>query len=345
MITDSDIFGEDAPTFAARAPWWGGDLQTVRNALLPRPRLPGGAGERLEFPTSDGAGDRLLARFHKGDPGRPLALLIHGLTGCEDSVYVRASAAHLLDRGHPVLRLNLRGAGPSRDSCRERYHAGRSEDLRAVFAALPAALTASGVVAIGYSLGGNILLKTLGEAGPPPQLRAAAAVSAPVDLAAAWRRFSRPRNRLYHRWLLARMKKEALAPAVALDARERAAVKAAATVREFDEVFVAPRNGFADAADYYARCSALRFLDRIEAPTLIFHADDDPWIPAAPLRDYDWTRAPACRLLLCRGGGHVGFHGQGGAVAWHDRCAARFFDAVSAAGYPAARRSAAARAK
>ena len=345
MVAGTKVFGGDAPAFVPRAPWWGGDLQTVRNALLPPPRLPGGAGERLEFPMNDGAGDRLLARFHRGDPRRPLVLLVHGLTGCEDSAYLRAGAAYFLGRGHPVLRLNLRGAGPSRDSCRERYHAGRSEDLRAVFAALPAASTASGVVAIGYSLGGNILLKTLGEAGAPPQLRAAAAVSAPVDLAASWRRFSRPRNRPYHRWLLARMKEEALAPAVALDRRERAAVEAAATVREFDDVFVAPRNGFADAADYYARCSGLRFLDRIETPTLVVHADDDPWIPAAPLRAYDWTRAPACRPLLCRGGGHVGFHGRGSAAAWHDRCAARFFDAVSAAGYPAARRSAAARAK
>ena len=341
MAEDSELPGGELPGFAPRAPWWGGDLQTVRNALLPAPRLPGGEGERVAFPMNDGTGDRLLARFHAGQPGRPLVSLVHGLTGCEDSAYVRASARYFMNRGHPVLRLDLRGAGPSRDLCRERYHAGRSEDLRAVFAALPAAWTASGAVAIGYSLGGNMLLKTLGETDAPPRLRAAVAVSAPVDLAAAWRRFSRPRNRIYHRWLLARMKEEALAPAVALGARERAAVAAAATVREFDEVFVAPRNGFADAADYYARCSALRFLDRIEVPTLIVHGADDPWIPAAPLRAYDWARAPACRLSLARGGGHVGFHGRGGAVAWHDRCAARFFDAV----YPATSRSAAATAK
>lgn len=318
------------PPFRPRAPWWGGDLQTVRNALFPPPRIPGGEGEALEFPMRDGSGDVLTARLHHppAPAGRPLALVVHGLTGCEDSAYVRASAAFFLARGHPALRLNLRGAGPSRAQCRERYHAGRTADLRAVFAALPDDLKAAGVVALGYSLGGNLLLKFLGDGPVPGCLRAAAAVSAPIDLAAAARRFSRPRNLLYRRWLLARVKEEAQGPAADLSARERAAIARARTIPEFDDAFVAPRNGFAGADDYYAQCSARGFLAAIGTPTLLVHAADDPWIPAAPYRDYDWRRAPACRLLTSAGGGHVGFHGRGARAAWHDRCAARFFDSV-----------------
>lgn len=320
----------DVPPFRPRAPWWGGDLQTVRNALLPPPRIPGGEGEELAFPMRDGSGDVLTARLHRpaAAAGRPLALVVHGLTGCQDSAYVRASAAFFLARGHPVLRLNLRGAGPSRAQCRERYHAGRTADLRAVFAGLPDDLEAAGVVALGYSLGGNLLLKFLGDGPVPDRLRAAAAVSAPIDLAAAARRFSRPRNLLYRRWLLARVKEEAQGPAADLSARERAAIARAWTIPEFDDAFVAPRNGFAGADDYYARCSARGFLAAIGTPTLLVHAADDPWIPAAPYREYDWRRAPACRLLASAGGGHVGFHGRGARAAWHDRCAARFFDAV-----------------
>ena len=351
--------GPAFPAFVPRAPWWGGDLQTVRNALAAPAPPPGGDGERLAFPMDDGTGDVLPARLHRPRApaaGLPLVLLVHGLTGCEDSAYVRASACCFLRRGHPVLRLNLRGAGPARHLCRERYHAGRTEDLRAVLAALPGRLAATGMsaaegaVAIGYSLGGNLLLKLLGEPGVPGFLRAAAAVSAPIDLAAAWRRLARPRNFLYRRWLLARIKEEALA-APGLPARDRAAVAAARTVRAFDDTFTAPRNGFADAGDYYARSSAAGFLSAIAVPTLLVHAEDDPWIPAAPYRACRWERAPACRLLLSARGGHVGFHGRGSATAWHDRCAWRFFESVCAgdsrayASPPPASRAAAAMAK
>src|SRR5205814_772346 len=140
----------------------------------------------------------------------PLVMLMHGLSGTEESVYVRATAAHLLRQGHSVLRLNLRGAGVSATRCRGRYHAGRSEDLRQAIAALSPALVGKGIVPVGYSLGGNVLLKLLGEGGHP-DIRAAAAVSAPIDLAAASRCLRLPRNHLYQSWLLTMMRVEAMA--------------------------------------------------------------------------------------------------------------------------------------
>lgn len=304
--------------FRPRPPWIGGDLQTIRNQVLrPRHALP--AGERLWLDLGDG--DALAARLHRGEPKRPLAILIHGLAGTEDSLYVQATAAQLQAEGFPVLRLNLRGAGPSQPRCRGQYHAGRSEDLRQALAALPEDLKAEGVALVGYSLGGNMLLKFLGE-GASPEVRSAAAVSAPIDLAAAATRLVAPRNRLYQSWLLAKMRSEALAANIS--ASEREAVSSSRTVVEFDDRYVAPRNGFASGADYYARCSAEPFLTRIEVPTLVVHATNDPWIPMSAYNRVDWVANPRLAPLF-GAGGHVGFHGAGSTVPWHDRAIVSWF--------------------
>lgn len=318
----------DFPPFRPRPPWFGGDLQTLRDtvrAVFGRraARLPG-VPERLAFPMPDGSGDVLLGALDRPSPAasdRPLAILIHGLTGDEDGGYMHATAAALLSAGLPVLRLNLRGAGPSRRLCRGQYHAGRSEDLRAVIAQLPPDLVRDGLVLVGYSLGGNMLLKFLGERDGAVPVRAAAAVSAPIDLAGTSRRFMARRNAVYHRWLLDRMKAEALA-ARDLDPALAATIPSLRTTLAFDEVVVAPPNGFAGAADYYDRCSAVRHMGGIRNPTLVIHALDDPWIPAEVYTGFPWASNPALEPLLPRSGGHVGFHDHAG--AWHDRCLLRF---------------------
>ncbi|NNG03647.1 MAG: alpha/beta fold hydrolase [Inquilinus sp.] len=279
---------------------------------------------------NDGTGDRLAAAFHRptAPSGKPLAILIHGLTGCEDSTYMLASARHLLTLGHPVLRLNLRGAGPSRPLCREQYHAGRSEDLRAALAALDPGLCANGIVLVGYSLGANMMLKYLGEEGPAAPAVAAVAVSAPIDLKATQRRVMAPRNALYHRHILGRMKADILAAGEAVEPALRERATAAESVYAFDDVFVAPRNGFGDAETYYRACSAQGFLPDIRVPTLVIHAMNDPWIPNDAYRDFPWRDNPFLRPLLPAGGGHVGFHGDCGPPAWHDRCIVAFLDGV-----------------
>ncbi len=292
----------------------------------------------------DGSGDRLAASLHRPIPrldppgvtdGKPLVLLIHGLTGCEDSVYMRAGARHWLEHGHPVLRLNLRGAGPSRPLCRLQYHAGRGDDLRDALAALPdgiggAGPRAAGMIAVGYSLGGNMLLKYLGEEGRAAPFLAACAISAPIDLAAATARIQARRNAFYHRYILSRLKAETLAApgaadgAPGLEPGERRTIAAARSLRQFDDTVVAPRNGFAGVGDYYEQCKALRFLGGIAVPTLLIQALDDPWIPSAAYLEYDWRRNPNLTPLLPASGGHVGFHGRGHAAGWHDRAMAAF---------------------
>ena len=314
--------------FRPRAPWWGGDLQTLRNQLLPFPAdLSSWPAEDLELAMADGSGDRLVARLHRplGSAGRPLAVLIHGLTGCEDSLYIRASARHLLGLGWPVLRLNLRGAGPSRALCRWQYHAGRSADLRDALSALNPTLTRGGLLLVGYSLGGNMLIKFLAEYGNAFPILAAAAVSAPLDLKETQVRMMSPRNWVYHRFLLSRMKAEAQAGAAELTEGERRAVRAARTEYQFDETFVAKRAGYDGAEAYYRACSAQAHLADVACPTLVLHARDDPWIPPGAYERFDWAGNPNLTLLLSESGGHLGFHQQGPLTPWHDACLARFF--------------------
>ena len=312
------------PRFRSRLPWWGRDLQTLRNYIVSiESSLAPYPAERVEFPMTDG--DRLLASLHRPaeDLGRPLVVLIHGLTGSEDSAYIRASALHFLDQGYPVLRLNLRGAGPSKGVCRSRYHAGRSDDLRQVLGQMDGRLAGKGLLLVGYSLGGNLLLKYLGEAGRRAIVRGAVSISAPIDLDAARRTIMRRRNRLYHRHIVSGLKLES--ESLELTAAQRRILAEVETVFDFDDRILAPLMGFADALDYYRRSMALPLLPEIRVPTLVIHARNDPWIPFRSYRDFDWASNPRLIPLLPATGGHVGFHGRGSRVPWHDRSMALFF--------------------
>jgi len=316
-----DISAGTVPPFRERAPWFGGDLQTLRNIVRGSPPdLPG--GERLLLPVS--GGDRLAARLDRPTDrfARPLIVLVHGLAGCEASRNVVASMGHLVGHGWPVLRLNLRGSLPSLPTAAGHYHAGRTEDLAEALRRLPAELTRYGVVVLGHSLGGNLVLKFMGEGGHGLPVLAAVAVSTPIDLAATCACMMTRRNFVYHRYMLDAMKREALAPGAAVSATERAAIAAAKTVYEFDDRFIAPRFGYRNAQDYYESNAAKHFLAGIARPTLILHALDDPWIPGACYVAIDWSRLPTIEAVLTRRGGHLGFHGQGSRVPWHDRVTA-----------------------
>jgi predicted alpha/beta-fold hydrolase len=322
----------DLEPFRPRFPWLTADLQTIANRILPPTASLGAASsERIRLPMADGSGDTLLATLDRpvSDRGGPLVILIHGLTGSEASAYVRTTARHMLSLGHRVLRLNLRAAGPSRTTCGDIYYAGRSQDFRAVLKLLDPALTANGIFAAGYSLGGNMLLKFMGEEGASAPLIGAAAVCTPIDLSVTCQHMLRPRNRIYHRYILGQMKAEATAEGAHLTAAERAAILGSRSVWEYDDVFIAPRHGFAGAEDYYEKNKALRFMPAIRKPTLVIAAGDDPWVPIAIYRGFDWKAHPDLTPLLPDGGGHVGFHAAGNAVPWHDRAIERFIGGIT----------------
>ena len=293
--------------FRQRPPWWGGDLQSLRNTLSSAPApIP---GQRLYLAMADGSGDRLWALHNGGRDGdKPLVILIHGLAGCEDSPYVIHGTGYFLSHGYSTLRLNLSGAGPSRPTCTLQSHAGRSQDLNDAILALPPPLTAYGVIVVGFSLAGNMSIKFAAEFGDKLPLLAVATVSAPIDLTVTSANMLRPRNALYNRKLLRDFRHECLAPGAIVSDGERRAILAARNFVDLDENFVAPRNGFRDAHDYWANCQALGFLAQVKQPTLLLHAQDDPIVPLEPYLAYDWGRNSQLFPVLTRHGGHVGFH-------------------------------------
>lgn len=322
----------DAPFFA-RPPWINGDLQTIRNFLVVEGLGRGAApppSDRIDLPLHDGTGDVLLADYARRpaqtEDRRGLIVLIHGLSGCSASAYMKASAAAFDAAGFDTLRLNLRGAGPSAGLCRDCYHSGRTEDLAGALAALRSAnnrIFDRGLFLVGYSLGGNLLLKFLADYRDTFPVTAAATVCAPIDLAQASRWFDRKRNRVYQKRLLDWMRRDTLR--LPLSAEERMAVEAAESVYGFDEVFTAPRFGFESAEDYYRKSSAKGFLPGIDVPGLLIEAKDDPWVPSASYDGVEWDGLPMLHRLSADGGGHVGFHGKGSEIPWHDRRMIEFF--------------------
>jgi len=322
----------DLPPFRARFPWWNADLQTVAVLLgTCEPDLAPHTSERICFCMADSSGDILVGMLDRpAEPqaGRPLVILIHGLTGCENSSHILNASRHLLGRGYCVLRLNLRGCGASRPHCREHYHIGRTADFRRVLWQLPEQVTDNGIVVVGYSMGGAMLLKYLGEEGSFSPLRAAATICAPIDLKRTGLHMMRPRNWLYHAYVLAGLKKETLAEGGELSAAEREIVRNAKSIFEYDERFLAPRYGFRGAEDYYELCNPLHYMPEIRVPTMVLAAGDDPWIPAEYYRDFDWSSNRWLVPLITEGGGHLGFHSAASEQPWCDLALEKFLERV-----------------
>ena len=318
------------PPFTQRFPWWGGDLQTIATALIDVPSsLAPGTSERLRVTLNDG--DTMLAMLDRPatpQAGLPLVMLLHGVPGSEDSPYMWRMSGYLLDKGYRVLRLNMRGAGPSRTTCGGQYSAGSSRDLAELIALLPQELKATGIAAVGYSVGGAILLKYLGEEGSRTPLIAAASISAPIDLLGTCLTLLRFRNRLYHRHVFDAVRREALADGAVLTPDERKNITAARTLYEYDDLFTGPRNGFSGAEDYYFRCSAVNFLPGIGIPTLVLASLDDPWVPGGVYSGHYWgsNKSLSLRPVLTPRGGHVGFHGTGGYKPWSDLAVMKFLE-------------------
>lgn len=310
-----------------------GHLQSVRNRVLPRHYgLEAAASSRVILaPTDDDTGDRLAVTIHRlPRAGRGLVLLVHGLGGSAESVYIRASAAGLLRAGFNVARVDLRCAGFSKLTTTNTYHAGKTEDLRAVLRVLARRPEAAAdgsppaLAVMGFSLGGAMTLKLLGEplAGLP--VVAGVAVSAPLDLVVGSRHLSSSTFGLYERAVVRGLRDDALSPAP--DGRprltdvERNAVLGARSLPDFDDALTAPRHGWRDAHEYYSVNSAVQFLPLIAVPTLIIHALDDPMIPAEPYLAVDWEgleRSGPVRRAITAHGGHVGFHERGNPMPWY----------------------------
>lgn len=285
----------------------GGHLQTVVGRYLPDARL------RLrstyhELELEDGDRLAILESIPPGwRPKQPAALLVHGLAGSARAPYIVRVAHRLLRMGIRVVRLNLRGAGPGFGLARGIYHAGRSEDLRSTAEWMARRAPGSPIALIGFSLGGNLVLKLSAEAADVPLegLDCVLAANPPLDLAACCEHIRRKENRLYDQNFVRLLRSEVkrlhaffpdLGPVNLTDAR---------SLYDFDDQYTAPRSGFASAKDYYERCSAGPGIARIRIPGLVIHSLDDPFIPADPFRRVEFPQHLALELISS--GGHLGY--------------------------------------
>lgn len=295
-----------------RAAWWlpGAHAQTIAGRVLrPLDVLPL-ERERIETPDGDFV-DLDFAPEPAATPDRPLALVLHGLEGSARRGYAYLTYRELARVGIRGVGLNFRSCSGEPNRLPRFYHSGDTDDLRHVAALLRDRFPARPLGAVGFSLGGNALLKYLGEDGDAALIRAAVAVSVPYDLDAGERHLAQdPVSRVYVRHFLKSLRAKAAAKELAL--REQCdydRILRARSFRDFDDAATAPLHGFASAVDYYTRSSSVRFLDRIRVPTLLVHALDDPFLPAEAL-PADAVRAnPHLQAAFTAKGGHVGFIG------------------------------------
>jgi predicted alpha/beta-fold hydrolase len=310
----------EALTFRPHPLLRGGHVQTIVAAYLPGPRCAYKARQRL---VTLAHGDRLVLHDDcpaAWQPGDRVALLIHGLSGCHQSPYMTRIAARLEQAGVRTFRMDLRGCGAGLALARLPYHSGRSEDAAAALLTIAEICPNSPTALVGFSMGGNIGLKLLGELGGRPcgHLDRAVAVCPPIDLAPAVEQLHRPRSRLYERHFIRRLVQS-------VKERERAIPDLPITdfsrmprsLWEFDDVFTAPVCGFGNAANYYQQSSAIRVAEKIRVPALVIAAEDDPLVPVAPLAGLRAARS--VELRITRHGGHVGYIGwREGGRRWLD---------------------------
>lgn len=312
--------------------WWlpGAHLQTLWGKVVRSPIPVALIRERWETPDGDFV-DLLRA---SAPPGRPRLLLLHGLEGSPRSHYALGTLGEFHRRGWAADLLMFRSCSGEMNRTRRFYHSGETTDLAFALGRIIAQHPDAPLALAGVSLGGNVLLKFLGERGHdvPHQVRAAAAVSVPFDLARGSRRIERGFSRVYTRYFLKSLLRKAeaklgvfpdLVPADALDDVR--------TLYDFDDRVTAPVHGFRDADDYYSRSSSIRWLGGIRLPTLLLNAVDDPFLPPEVLDEvrHIARSVPALEIEFPAHGGHAGF--VGGPWPWSatyyiERRLADYFD-------------------
>jgi uncharacterized protein len=315
-----------SPRLSYRAPWWlpGGHLQTLYGAWIGRSKID---WKRARWDTPDG--DFIDVDRLPGPAGAPLVALFHGLEGGSSSHYAAALARELGRREWRGAVPHFRGCSGVPNRLPRAYHSGDADEIRWILGRMRAEAQGAPLFAVGVSLGGNALLKWLGEDGEAKRvLLGAAAVSAPVDLMAAGDALGRGFNLVYTRAFLATMKRkgeEKLARFPGLF--DAAAMRRARTLREFDDAVTAPLHGFRDTDDYWTRASAKPVLGRIEVPTLLLNARNDPFLPERALpRPAEVSRQ--VRLEFPEEGGHASFVSAPfpGDLDWMPRRVAAFFE-------------------
>ena len=288
-------------------------IQTIAGNFLPRTNLLP-PGERRRFVVGahrSGAQIQVECVCHWQTNRATMAVIIvHGLEGSVESQYVIGTGSKAWAAGMSVVRMNMRNCGDTETLTPTLYHSGLSADVGAVAKALIEEEGLEQISIVGFSMGGNLALKLAGEWSnhAPSQVKAFATVSPAMDLAASADALHSWRNWLYEQRFLRGLRKRYQRKAMLFpDVYDLAHLRRFASIREFDHEITARYEGFAGADDYYHRAAAARVLEQIRVPTLVLHADDDPFIRILPETRAKLVGNPAIRFIETRNGGHCAF--------------------------------------
>jgi predicted alpha/beta-fold hydrolase len=324
-----DFFGEP---FVPRRPFVGAHAQTITGNFLPRRNQMPPPEERLIRVERE---VQLLCQCHwQANRVNAMTLIIvHGLEGSSDSHYVIGTGSKAWSAGMNVVRMNMRNCGGTERLGPTLYNSSMSGDVGILAETLIRDDSLQKVALAGFSMGGNLVLKILGESGVhlPPQIKAGIGISPAMDLAASADALHEGANRVYEwrflRGLRQRIRRKAILYPERYDTRYLRGVR---SLRQFDDQITARYCGFRDAQDYYTRAASAQFLDRIAVPTLILHAEDDPFIRVLPDTRQKLMRNPHITYLETRHGGHCAFlaaaNGYDG--RWAERQAIAFIQRV-----------------
>jgi uncharacterized protein len=299
--------------FKAHPVFSSGHAQTLAAYAWPRRRRlrhSVSKDEERHFQVEDGVKVLAQCRWQTNRQDHPTLVIWHGMEGSTSSVYMWSTAYKGFRAGFNVIRVNYRNCGSTEHLATGLYHGGMSADLRAVITELIVKDGLTRIFPIGFSLGGNMVLKLAAEYGesPPPEVVAGCVISPSVDLQASTDLILKGSNWIYHRSFVRSVKKRVRAkhrlyPEL-YDVRKLNEVR---TIRDFDERFTSLANGFANADDYYYQASCVRVVKQIRIPIMIIHAEDDPFIPFEPFRREAFVENPYLLLISTSRGGHVAF--------------------------------------
>ena len=314
---ESVILTGDITPFRPRRFLRNGHLQTILGNYLSRTSsLPEPVAQLVEVAPaiSEQISSQVLCQCHwqpkEIRSNRPSAIIVHGLEGSSNSQYVIGNASKLWHGGCNVVRMNMRNCGGTEALSPTLYHSGLSNDVLAVMNYFVTEQRLSSISLIGYSMGGNLVLKLAGELGKniPEQLRSVIGVSPAVDLAQSADALHLPQNRLYElkflRALLYRFRRKAALFPQSYDIHRTTGIR---SLREFDDRITALYSGFGGASDYYFRAAAARVLDRVAIPALILHALDDPFVRLTSETRATIRSNSNITLTETRHGGHCAF--------------------------------------
>src|SRR5215471_18432960 len=318
----------DAEAFVPRRFLRNGHLQTLAGNFLRRENRLGHPEDRL-FQVEENVQVLCHCHWQAEHETRPTVVIVHGLEGSSLSQYVIGTGSKAWDLGMNVVRMNMRNCGGTEHLTPTLYHSGLSRDVGAVIRTLIEQDKLQRLGLVGYSMGGNLLLKLAGEWGSsaPKEARAVAAVSPAADLAASADAMHEKANLVYEwKFLLSLMRryrrKRSLFPAI-----YRYSGRFPRSIREFDDVITAPYSGFAGAQDYYDRAAASRVAANIAVPTLVVHSTDDPFVRMLPETRAKFAANPHVTLVETQRGGHCAFlaHPNGYDGRWAERQIIQFF--------------------